>query len=690
MTKMKNSCNKKSVKVILCFFIVAILMLGCVMPISASAASDTSLPDTAFITIGDLVELCETTNGGKGLLSTGGDSDVKLRLNFGVRPESLQYDYDSETEKTANAGPMTWLVAGSDADFDTNENSEGSIVLYSEEPLGVGAFNSFPNEFYCGSDMVSAGHWGASALRSYANSLYTDTNYFSAKEKASMSLSQIETYDYRNNKGCTTEDALYAPSKDPSVRGGQIAVGAEDCLLIDSAYLSGMHWLRTAMDYDDERVMTAIPNSSSVSSSIAMDNSKSRSFAFRLELAHVLFASSASSTTVSNDTPTKVSADTPMTLRLDSDDSPLFFSSLNVQNGNVRYRNAPTNARLMALFTTSGGTMYQYSKPVSGDGQLALASIFDSLGGTRFTGKVWLECDMADGGTLTYATVPEDIHYLAWGTPVTRGDGVVQYVDAVGNTSVELALGNLSSDGMLWIEESADGKKTLFGMDLSQGAFALDQGMRACARIITEADSDYAQRYAQLDAAEKTKMEGNKGILFYFDVIDKDGNKLQPSSPVNLYVQMDGDWDSADIKALGISAEDDEALSTECVTKESGGSTDRFAVLTLNHISSSYFAFDELTEADIPAQTPPNPDGGEHNGEVGSGGGSDSSADTGGEADATDKATDSTDPAGENASNGNKGLTTIIVIVSATAVAAVIGCVVVLCAKKRKKMNGQD
>ena len=685
MIQICNGLIKKFVKAIICLIIVGGMMITCMMPISASADSDTVLPNTAFITLEELVELSENVNSGNGLLCTGSDTDVKIRLNFGSRSESLKYAYDSETEKTANAGPITWLVAGSDADADTNENSEGSIVLYSEEPLGVGVFSVSQNELNCGSDMAYANHWGTSALRDYAESLYTNTNYFSAEEKASMSPSQIKTYDYRNSKECTTEDILYAPSKHPSGRRGQIAVGAEDSILIDSAYWSGMHWLRSANEYDNES-MIAVPKSSSVSYSMVTDSSKARSFAFRLELAHVLFASSANSATVSDGGLVQVSADTPMTLRIDSDSSPLFLSSLDVQNGIVRYRNAPTNARIMALFTTSDGTMYQYSKPVSGDGQLSVANIVGSRGGNRFVGKAWLECDMPDGGTLTYATAPQNIDYYACGTPVTRGDGVVQYVDEVGNTSVELASGNLDGYGMLWIEESAYGIKTLLGIDLSQSAFASDQGAIACARIITEGDSDHAEIYARLDAATKERVEDNKEILFRFAVIDKSGNTLQPTSPVRIYLQIDEDWDTAEIKALCISDGNDEALPTEYVEKVSAGVTNRFAVLTLNNISEYYFLFCEESDAEKLPNSDSDNEGGDSDGSGNVGDGDDESADTSSSnidngVDETDEVNAATDPIIEDNSNGNKPLTTILVIAS---IAAVIGIGTWLWLKKKR------
>jgi hypothetical protein len=91
-----------------------------------------------FMTKDELLQLCAETNGGTGLLATGTDTDKKIRINFGTRPEVVKYysDYGNTAHEVA-AGSMTWLLVGSE--------DENRAVLYSEEPIVSANKLKYPN-----------------------------------------------------------------------------------------------------------------------------------------------------------------------------------------------------------------------------------------------------------------------------------------------------------------------------------------------------------------------------------------------------------------------------------------------------------------------------------------------------------------------------------------------------------------
>ena len=184
-----------------------------------------------------------------------------------------------------------------------------------------------------------------------------------------------------------------------------------------------------------------------------------------------------------------------------------------------------------------------------------------------------------------------------WGTPdLTVFDTFPQYVNEAGRTSRVLESGALDDRGILWLKETSDNTSAWYGLDLSTGAFDLDGQTAFYIQWLSPKDPEYNTYYSQLDDAQKARVEDDNGWIFLIGVEDSDGNKVQPSHPVNVYVQIGDDWDLDQLKAYFISAAADSPVAVEDVHDfPYPEGTDEFGLLTLSHFSP-YFIFDELTD----------------------------------------------------------------------------------------------
>ena len=200
-------------------------------------------------------------------------------------------------------------------------------------------------------------------------------------------------------------------------------------------------------------------------------------------------------------------------------------------------------------------------------------------------------------------TRTETIPMLDWGSPMTRSDGKTQYVvddpssPDHGKTSIEIKEDNLSQGDILWLLEESDGTSAWYGVDLSSGAFDLDNGLRFYVQWLSPHDAGYAEVYAQLDAAQKARVEDDNGWMFLIGVEDPAGNKVQPSKPVSVYVQIGDDWDVDDLNAYYITSGGDENVPVDHLMVDYPNGTDTFGRMTLEHFSP-YIIFDELTDAE--------------------------------------------------------------------------------------------
>lgn len=470
---------KKLLSVSLC---LAVLFLGLPPRQSArveAAEEKLSLPDTAFITKDKLLKLCEETNvvDGKptGLLATGklkedGGTDVKLRINFGRRPADTKYYKKHYNDPdTAVAGPTTWLVAGREK-FSPEDGAEtDSLVLYSEAPL-IGcdklngttktsvfqtdheftSYNAPADTGYgatSSTQTVFANHWGASNLRAQLTTLASDSRYFKSTEQSLMATSAISTADmFRSDVEYRTQDFLYAtrlkPNEYRDSTNTTVTVGAFDSLTVDKAHWGGCSWLRSPArprSTPSRYIAPAgLPAYYVICYNVA-DAYPSISAAFRLNLAPVLFASAASTANVAssgNATFTQVLNDTPMTLRLGSkpsDNVPEYpFTDehkIDVCGAKLTY-SAPAGCRLMVLATGANGNVFQHSIAIDeavSNKTVDLLEIAGLTSGKDLVAKAWLEADIEDGGSLTYATRPVTVK-PSIDAEVTLANGVLQRV----------------------------------------------------------------------------------------------------------------------------------------------------------------------------------------------------------------------------------------------------------------------
>lgn len=206
---------------------------------------------------------------------------------------------------------------------------------------------------------------------------------------------------------------------------------------------------------------------------------------------------------------------------------------------------------------------------------------------------VW---DAAKGMLAVDVAVNVSVDTSKWGTAEARvADEKTQFVDSSGKTSVEISEENLSANDVLWLREESYDTSAWYGIDLSTGAFALDKGLRFYVRWLNPDDADYAEIYAQLDDAQKARVEDDNGWIFLIGIEDPDGNKVQPAQPVSVYVQIGDDWDVDDLNAYYITSGGDENVPVDYLMLDYPEGADTFGIMTLSHFSP-YFIFDELTD----------------------------------------------------------------------------------------------
>jgi len=187
---------------------------------------------------------------------------------------------------------------------------------------------------------------------------------------------------------------------------------------------------------------------------------------------------------------------------------------------------------------------------------------------------------------------------LNWGERKPREDGVVQYVDNAGKTSVEVSSSSLSNN-TLWLSESLNGMKSWYGMDLSENAFALDQAHRFYVKCLGDTEADYIRYYNQLDDSVQSTIDTTKNMIFQIGVEKTDGSKIQPQNgKVDIYVQLDDGWDINKVRARYINSNEQVPISFE-EKKDPSGVTDTYAILELQHFSP-YIIYQQKEVASVP------------------------------------------------------------------------------------------
>lgn len=270
-------------------------------------------------------------------------------------------------------------------------------------------------------------------------------------------------------------------------------------------------------------------------------------------------------------------------------------------------------AKLEAFYgQTLGEFLEEFEQPQNASGTWSWAvdpeTVLDNVGEFSYL-AVFTPADTSNydwsnvsgwNGSGVQVTVPITVSAVteSWGEEIVREDGVKQYVISnpdvsdYGKTSVELSSQNLDENKVLWLKEESDGQSAWFGADLSDSSLSLTKGYRFYVQWLSTEDDKFSDINALADQAQKSRIEDDKGWFFQMGVEDQDGNKVQPTEPLDVYVQIGDDWDEDELQAYFLSSGADEALPVDHRKLVFPDGNDSFGRMTLSHFSP-YLIFDE-------------------------------------------------------------------------------------------------
>lgn len=272
-------------------------------------------------------------------------------INFGKRPK-VKYRDGSSNQATASAGKIKWLITGKDTD--------GNIVLYSEEPLmSAKTYDSNSNSIFHDSSNV----YSSSNFRSQLQRIQASTDYFSGAEQGIMLNTTVNT-----SGSDSTTDKLYGLHAENSGSDYKdIYAGANNTLPVNVKYWKGLHWLRSPKPGLITTALVASPGISVDNRDVA-GNYSAPAAASKLNLSSLIFAANAATSTSASGgssfgalSPTAVPE---FNLRVSGGS---MGGTVSADADKITYT-ANTDERLVVLAqSTSGGTTYQYVKDGTGD-----------------------------------------------------------------------------------------------------------------------------------------------------------------------------------------------------------------------------------------------------------------------------------------------------------------------------------
>ena len=394
----------------------AALMAGLVqfMPHSVSkvqAAAGSKEPSvTAYATKEQLMDKTFTPNY-KGI------SDIVGKLAFGNDEDgNIQEWYILGKDGGVNNVKDNTIIFAADSikkEQIFEDISSGSTTkTYKEEYGNYG--NNAPQEVY-------ASHYGASELRKVLQDMVRDDNdtYFSDAEKAIMNEVKVTTED-SDYKRYTISDKLYAPGCDSynylSHKELLIAVNTNTKKIASSIYwaVGEPFWTRTPRYGGSISELTANPYEIQNSYRIE-DHDVNEKLAVRplanLNLATVLFASSATAATSDSAVYGTIAEGTAMRLRINGKNKDIGSVYYNFENGYIRATKGSISDTVSLVIQGNDGTNdWYYSKKIDktdtvkvSDIQRAL-NISDDIDWRNC--QIWLET--TDEDRMTYA-VPAEI-----------------------------------------------------------------------------------------------------------------------------------------------------------------------------------------------------------------------------------------------------------------------------------------
>lgn len=410
-----NRIAQKFLSVAVSLVFAVCMVPGC--PACAQVETQVSIPQEVFMTKDEIMQLCADTNDGTGLLATGTDSDKKVLINFGTRPNKAVYTTDLTTGAGAEirevaAGPIECFLAGSDGEDYVvllltkpicSANSFGSADLdsrfqvdQSEREYIPAADSGYPN---AGEAItVPSNHYGASNVKKVLDSLPSNRNYYSEVEQTCMKKSTISCYDVKNRISYTVNSSLYLPDG----INPKALVGENSQLVVANVYLDASSWSRYphvnpsgGFIFSPESNLGGCPVDTNYISILP---------AFKVKMQSILFAAPAASGNADDlESFSKVLAGEPLSLRV----SKLYGMSVAINDSTITYSASVGGMRLMVLVSTKDGATYKFAKNINtavNNQTLNIANIagLENLRGQDIAIKAWIERNEA--GQAVYAT----------------------------------------------------------------------------------------------------------------------------------------------------------------------------------------------------------------------------------------------------------------------------------------------
>jgi len=153
----------------------------------------------------------------------------------------------------------------------------------------------------------------------------------------------------------------------------------------------------------------------------------------------------------------------------------------------------------------------------------------------------------------------------------------------------------LNEDEITWLKYDIDGTSTWFGIDNRNAQF--EGGSYFWINYINP--TEQKNYWNLLDDSHKKRIEKDNYLLFEIGVAKSNFEEYtQLSQSVPVYVQIQNDWNTTDLKAAYIQDGTDENVTVIGGNKlDYPQGNDSFAKLTLEHFSP-YIIYDELTDAE--------------------------------------------------------------------------------------------
>lgn len=255
---------------------------------------------------------------------------------------------------------------------------------------------------------VAANHYGASDLRKSLQNIAKNNNYFSSAEQGMMNATRIENWDYYGDKISVpyyTTDILYALDSNPFTLGNYVLynIGSERKALNDEyLWINGKYfWMREveAM-YDGCAYVTYYPHRTMYLYPV---NAKYDARpAGNLNLSDVLFASAATTTSLSTAKSGIIASGTAMTLRLDGSSKDIGRAVYDITTGDIKAVKGSTSGNVALVVQGNDGTRdWYYSQKITGTQTLKTSTIKSALGLSGnidlSSCRIWLETTAGDG-----------------------------------------------------------------------------------------------------------------------------------------------------------------------------------------------------------------------------------------------------------------------------------------------------